>query len=126
MVLAIVTYGIDADAPMVEGKFIQLRLRDAEYLVFAPKHLHGFHNQILARFLADRDIEHHWANDQALEFESDSVRVIGGGRFRLDRQARKLELWDSSQAYGRFDERELPQRLRDAGHPWSGYEIAIS
>jgi hypothetical protein len=126
MVLSIVTYGFDSDAPVTEGKFVQLRLGDLEYLVFAPKQLAQFHNQILARFLADRDIEHHWVSDQSLAFEHDTLRVIGGGRFRLEPSAQSLALWDNSRAYGRFDERGLAARIKAAGHRFSAHHIEIS
>jgi len=52
--------------------------------------------------------------------------VIGGGRFRLDRERRHLRLWDDSQAYGRFDERGLADKLAHATEPWNGLRIEIS
>lgn len=108
-----------------EGKFLQLVLRDTEYLVFAPRALHRFHNQILAGFLAERDIPSRWIGEQTLEVNAPDLAVIGGGRFRVDNDTGTLELWDNSQAYGRFEERGLPGKIAAAGHRWGRYRVKI-
>jgi hypothetical protein len=108
-----------------EGKFIQLVLDGQEYLVFAPRELHRFHNQILARFLEEQNIPHHWILDQELVIEHPGLAVTGGGKFRVDPRSGTLELWDNSQVYGRFDEQGLAAKIAAAGHAWSGFEIRI-
>ncbi|HYA39478.1 MAG TPA: hypothetical protein VEI74_14520 [Candidatus Methylomirabilis sp.] len=108
-----------------EGKFIQFTLGGREYLVFAPRELHRFHNQILAHFLAERRLPHRWNNEHLLEIEAPDLTVIGGGKFRVNTEMKTLKLWDDSQIYGRFDERGLAQRIGTADHPWSGYLIQI-
>ena len=108
-----------------EGKFIQFMLSGREYLVFAPRELHRFHNQILAHFLADRNLPHRWSGDQVLEVKAPDLAVIGGGKFRVSAKTKTLELWDNSQVYGRFDARGLAGRIGAADHPWSGYSIRI-
>jgi len=108
-----------------EGKFIQFTLGDREYLVFAPRELHRFHNQILAHFLADRNLPHRWFGNQALEVKAPDLAVIGGGKFRVSAETKTLELWDNSQVYGRFDARGLAGRIGAADHPWSGYTVRI-
>lgn len=115
----------DANGGALTGKFLQLVWHGEEYLVFAPAAAHRFHNQILARFLAERNIDHRWRDEQTLEFEADRLEVVGGGRFRLDANARTLELWDNSQAYGRFTEPGLAQRIAGADHAWSAYRVEI-
>ncbi len=114
------------DSGEYRGKFLQLTLDGAHYLVFAPAELHRFHNQILAHFAADRNIAHRWVDDQGLEIQSLQLAVIGGGKFRADTAHESLELWDSSQAYGRFDARGLAEAIASAGHPWSGFDIRIA
>jgi hypothetical protein len=109
-----------------EGKFLQLVLRGQEYLLFAPRALHRFHYQILARFLAEHAIPYRWVSEQALEVNAPELAVIGGGKFRVRAKDRTLELWDNSQAYGRFDERELPEKIASAGHRWSRFAVRIS
>ena len=46
--------------PEFEGKFLHLVWRGQEYLAFAPSGLHRYHNQLLAHFLQDQGIPHHW------------------------------------------------------------------
>lgn len=112
--------------PLIEGKFLQLVLRGVEYLVFAPASLHRYHNQILAQFCADRGIPHRWVTDERLEVDSPQLAVLGGGRFRADTVQRRLELWDNSQAYGRFDERGLAAKIAAAKHSWRTYVVTIA
>jgi Ser/Thr protein kinase RdoA (MazF antagonist) len=124
----ILEYEPSRDAPVAperEGKFVQFVLRGLEYLVFAPRGLHRFHNQILGQFLAERNLPHRWSGAQVLEINAPDLDVIGGGKYRANTETKTLELWDSSQAYGRFDERGLAERIGAADHPWSGYTVKI-
>jgi hypothetical protein len=107
------------------GKFIQFRWRGIEYLLFATRETHRFHNQMLAHFLDEHSLPHRWLDDQHLEIEADDLQIIGGGRFRLVQGENLLELWDNSQAYGRFDEEGLAEKIRTAGHPWSASRVVI-
>ena len=83
---AILSY---ATASTAQGKFIQFTLRGREYLVFAPRELHQFHNQILAHFLADRNIPHRWIDDQTLDIQASDFSIMGGGKFRVNTKAKK-------------------------------------
>ena len=116
----------EPDRDVCQGKFVQLLLDGREHLVFAPSEVHRYHNQILARFLEENTVVHRWVSRERLEFDSSEVRVIGGGRFRVNRQAKRLELWDNSQAYGRFDEKGLAEKLAGTGHPWGGFDVTIA
>ena len=118
--------GEPPDSAEYRGKFLQLTLDGTHYLVFAPAERHRFHNQILAHFAADRNIAHRWDDDQGLEIQSPQLTVIGGGKFRADTVSKCLELWDNSQAYGRFDARSLAEAIASAVHPWSGFDIRIA
>ncbi len=122
--VVILTYG--ADAPVVEGKFLQLIWRGREHLLFSPRTRHLFHNEILGTFLAERRIDHHWLNDQTLHIDADDLRIIGGGRFVADAGSRTLRLSDNSQAYGRFDENGLPEKIAAAESPWQTFSITIA
>ena len=115
-----------ADATIVEGKFVQFRWQGNEYLLFATRDKHRFHNQMLARFFAEHSLPHRWRDDETLAFDLPEFTVLGGGRFRFSREPVQLELWDNSQAYGRFDEEGLADRLRASGHPFGSGEIRIS
>ncbi len=114
-----------AEARGDAGKFLQLKLRGQEYLVFAAAELHRYHNQILAHFLEDQAVAHHWVDPERLSVDSPEVTVVGGGRFRADDASEVLELWDDSQAYGRFHEEGLARKIAAAGHPWSAYRVRI-
>lgn len=107
-----------------EGKFLQLELDGTEHVVFAPSNQHGYHNQILERFLDEQGIACRW-DGQDLRVDYPGLRVVGGGRFRLHVANGTLELWDSSQAYGRFDDGRIAERIRAAAGPWSGLTIVI-
>jgi hypothetical protein len=125
--LVIVSYPpADPAAGVWEGKFLQLTLRGEEHLVFAPRVLHQYHNQVLARFLGERAIPHRWIEPQTLDVMSRDVAVLGGGRFRVDTAARTLDLWDNSQAYGRFNEHGLVQKIAAAAHAWHAFRVQIS
>jgi hypothetical protein len=123
--LIIVDYPPPDQASAIEGKFVQLRLPDHEYLVLAARVLHTYHNQILAHFLADRGLPFRWFSENTLGVDVPGLTIVGGGRFRADQAARVLTLWDNSQVYGRFDEHGLPGKIAGAGHRWSGYAVRI-
>jgi hypothetical protein len=109
-----------------QGKFLQLVLRAQEYLVFAPAEIHRYHNQILAHFLEDNSIPCKWLSREELEVKSPDLAVLGGGRFRVNTEKKTLDLWDNSQAYGRFREHGLRDGIATASHAWSNYEIRIT
>lgn len=122
----IVNYPPLADEAELEGKFVQFQWRGITYLLFAIKAEHRFHNQMLGRFFEEHAIPHHWQGKEALIVDSDEVSVSGGGRFRYTRGSNRLELWDNSQVYGRFDDTVLEQCIHAATHPWATVEVMIS
>lgn len=109
----------------IEGKFLQLRWQGNDYLLFATRDRFRFHNQMLGRFLANHALPHHWRDEATLEFDLPRLSVIGGGRFRFTREPQRLELWDESQAYGRFEEWGLAESIRASGHLYGKGEITI-
>ncbi len=112
--------------PRIAGKFLQVRLDGEEWLVFAPRQRHRFHNQLLAELLAERGTPYRWeGGGTVLAFEDEGVEVVGGGRFEADTEARTLVLWDESAAYGRFDAEGLAERIAAATHPWSRLHVTI-
>lgn len=107
-----------------EGKFLQLVLDGTEHFVFAPSDQHGYHSQILERFLGEQGIACRW-DGQDLRVDYPGLQIGGGGRFRLHRGNGTLELWDNSQAYGRFDDQVIAERIRMATGPWSGLTVLV-
>ncbi len=122
----IITYpnNIAAGLP-AQGKFLQLNLAAREYLLFAAADELRYHNQILARFLAEHGIAHHWQGVENLVVDHPGLTVIGGGRFRLDVNTQTLQVWDESSVYGRFDASLLAARLTAAGPPWDGLALNV-
>ena len=110
----------------VEGKFLRLSWRHRSYLVFAAFERYRYHNQILARFAEDHGLSYRWIDACTLEVDSRELQVHGGGRFRLDPRQQRLDLWDNSQLYGRFEEAGLAEALAGAAHPWCRLRIRVS
>ena len=115
---------IEAQSP-VEGKFVQLSWGREDYLLFAASAELRYHNQILARFLSERGIPHHWEDDGRLAFDHPELVVVGGGRFRLDSGEGTLRVWDASGVYGRFDEAALSAQIAAVGGPWDGLVLSV-
>lgn len=113
------------DRAVAEGKFLQLRWEGREYLLFARRDRYSYHNQMLARFFQEHGLPHRWLDETRLDFALPAFSVTGGGRFRYTASPPRLELWDDSHAYGRFDASELADRLRESGHPFGRGEILI-
>ena len=107
------------------GKFLQLTVHGREFLLFAPSELHSYHNQILGHYLSETGVPYRWIEQDILKYDFPALTVIGGGRYRLDTRHRRLELWDNSQAYGRFDPTGLAEKIAGADHPWSSFSIDI-
>lgn len=122
--LLIVEYGAPPTTAY-GGKFLQIRLRGQEYLLCSAAALHPYHSQILARFAEDAQIPHCWVDPETLELDAPELTVLGGGRFEVNPQLRTLSLWGHSQAYGRFEEHGLAQRIAGTAHPWSGLQVRI-
>jgi hypothetical protein len=87
--------------------------------------VHRYHTQILARFLEEQGLAHHWIGEDKLVVDDPEFRLIGGGRYQIRPGQARLDLWDNSQVYGRFDEAGLEQKIAGAGHPWSGFKVTI-
>ena len=122
----VVTYPALEAGKIQEGKFLQLRLNGKEYLVFASRDRHRFHNQILAHFLADQGVACHWTDNEELRIDESMLVIDGGGRFRLDAERQLLTLSDNSQAYGRFDDQRVRQGLALAQGDWSELKLSIT
>jgi hypothetical protein len=113
------------DKVTAEGKFLQLRWEGREYLLFARRDHYTYHSQMLGRFFQDHGLPYGWLDETRLDFLLPAFSVTGGGRFRYTASPPRLELWDDSHAYGRFDASGLADRLRESGHPFGCGEIII-
>ena len=107
------------------GKFLQISCAGIPWLLFATPDTCRFHNRMLSRFLDDAAIPYRWTSPETLDVADERIKVIGGGRFRLDPLGQHLELWDDSHAYGRFDASLVADQLASAGAPWDGLHLQI-
>jgi hypothetical protein len=122
----ILTYPkLSDDETSLEGKFVQLEWAGREYLLFAAADELRYHNQLLGRFLSEQGIPHRWEDSQSLIVDHPELRVVGGGRFRLDLQTSTLRVWDASGVYGRFDASALSAQLAAADPPWRGLAVSV-
>ncbi len=110
----------------VRGKFVQIRWKGEPWLIFASKDQHAFHNQIVAHFMSEQHLPHHWQSPEVLNFDQPKLEIIGGGKFLLDWSEKKLKLFAESMVYGRFHEEGLMASLAQCGMPWREFAIEIS
>ena len=111
------------DALPCEGKFLRLTWRGEPFLLFASTTRHRYHNQLLAHFAQTHAIPHHWLSESELAIDHPDLHLLGGGRFRADGDT--LELWDDSQAYGRFQEEGLERMIAETDHRWNRLTLVI-
>ena len=113
------------EAVPLEGKFLQLRLGERDYILCATATECRYHNQILARFLSEQGIPHRWKSEEELVVDRPELAVTGGGRFRLDATRKSLHVWDNSSVYGRFDPSRLAVQFAAAGPPWDRLVLSV-
>lgn len=95
------------------GKFVQVRKKDREYLILAPKEYALYHSDLLARFCRERGIAGSY-DDERKRFavKDPSWVVAGGGKFEIDSREKYIRLYDDSMAYGKFDSKGLKEKIR--------------
>ncbi len=107
------------------GKFVQLRHGDTEYLVLSPKEFSPYHADILERFCRERSIDGAYQEGKKRFDIRDAEWVIrGGGKFEIDETKRYIRFYDNSMAYGRFEARGLKGKVRRSDI-LKGYEVTI-
>jgi hypothetical protein len=95
-----------------EGKFVQIRHGDKEYLVLSPSKLSKYHANIVERFCESNGIDGYWNSGKtSYQIVDDSWSVVGGGRWVMNSNKKTLDLGSSSQAYGRFDSASLKTKI---------------
>ncbi len=107
------------------GKFVQVRHGDTEYLILSPKALSPYHAEILERFCRERSIDGSYQEGKKRFDIRDAEWVIqGGGKFEIDKTKRYIRFYDNSMAYGRFNSKGLREKVRGS-EMFKGYEIRI-
>jgi hypothetical protein len=107
------------------GKFVQIRHRNTEYLVFSPKEFTRYHADLAEKFCREKEIAGTY-NRQLKRYDiiDPSWVILGGGKFEIDEEQKILRLYDNSMAYGKFQEYGLIERICSVSK-MNGYRVEI-
>ena len=107
------------------GKFVQIRNNQTEYLVFAPKEFAQYHANLVERFCLDRRLKGEYTGEgKRYDIREPGWTVVGGGKFEIDKSAKKIRLYDNSMAYGRFNSKRLAKKICSI-EKLSDYQVQI-
>jgi len=107
------------------GKFVQIRKSDTEYLVFSSKELAPYHAHIVEHFCLERGIRGaHDGEGKKFSIHDPDWTVVGGGKYEIDREHSYIRLYDDSVAYGKFDRKGLKEKIRTIGE-FHDFEVRI-
>jgi len=106
-----------------DGKFIQVRNNNHEYLLLSPVELTAYHANIAERFFSGRGIGGRFNKKMDYyEVGDPEWEIIGGGMWSVDEGKKTLRLSGRSQAYGTYDSRGLAARISASGQ-FPGYSV---
>ncbi len=107
------------------GKFIQIKHKDTEYLIFSPKEFTRYHADLVEKFCLEKGIAGTY-NRQLKRYEilDPSWGILGGGKFEIDEEEKILRLYDDSMAYGKFQEYGLMKNICSVSK-MNGYRVFI-
>lgn len=106
-----------------EGKFVQIRTGNTEYLVFSTKEISPYHADIVERFCREKGIPGSY-NGQGKKFIIHDPQwvVCGGGKFEINAAEKYVRLYDNSMAYGRFVSEGLKEKILTMKN-FHGYDL---
>jgi hypothetical protein len=117
----------DPSGDVYEGKFVHIIGPNDEYLCFSPRGMAKYHANIAQIFSRRREflsfIMHPSGEDG--RFATPGWTVKGGGRFRLSRTNKTLELWGTSKAYGKFDGPDLQAKIKTVSG-WNSFDVQLA
>jgi len=109
----------------ISGKFVQIRNNQTEYLVFSPKELTPYHANLVEKFCMDRGLKGAYRGEEKrFDIREPEWKIVGGGKFDIDKSRKQIRLYDNSLAYGRFDSKGLAEKIRLTGK-FPDYEAVI-
>ncbi|MEJ2695182.1 MAG: hypothetical protein P8013_00890 [Candidatus Sulfobium sp.] len=104
--------GPSAIRPRTNGKFLQVRHDDTEYILFSPREVTPYHSDLLERFCRERGIKGSYdSKRKRYDIRESSWTVEGGGKFDIDTVRKYIRLYDNSMAYGKFDAAGLKDKV---------------
>ncbi len=107
------------------GKFVQIWHEGDEYIVLSPKEFKKYHANIVEIFSKDRGLAGAYDSEQKrFDIFEPEWKIMGGGKFEVDKKERILRLYDDSMAYGRFNDEGLAERLAGT-EEFLNYRIVI-
>jgi hypothetical protein len=107
------------------GKFVQLRHKDTEYLVFSPRELASYHADIVERFCREKEIPGVYdASGKRFVINDPAWVIVGGGKFEIDKTEKYILMYNNSMAYGRFESKGLKDKIGTIKE-LKGYEVRI-
>ena len=107
------------------GKFVVLTNGDDTYAVFAPQRFCSLHSQIVKRFLELRKVPTGFdATWRICVPRSEDWLVQGGGKWVVDEDAGRLELYGTSYGYGPVDLERVASGIRKADG-FDGLDIVV-
>lgn len=115
----------EAVPPQREGKFVILSRNGDRYAAFSPRELTCYHANIVERLLLQHGVRGRYnMKGDEYYFDSSDWTVEGGGYWRLDQQAGRLELFGRSASYGAVDLEATAAELRQAG-AFDGADVVV-
>jgi len=110
-----------------EGKFVHITGPKEDYLVLSPVELTEFHAHIVQRFSRRRSEMSSVSlpSGEEVRFGTPGWNIKGGGRFRWDKESRRMSLWGASKAYGTFDGAYIREALRQS-KGWDDVDVEIN
>ncbi len=107
------------------GKFVQVRHGDTEYLILSPKEYSAYHSDIVERFCREKSIDGSYREGKKrFDIHDAEWVVIGGGKYEMDETRRYIRFHDNSMAYGRFDAHTLSDGVSQSDM-FKGYEVSV-
>ncbi len=107
------------------GKFVQVNKDRSDYLILSPKELSKYHANIVERFCKQNNIDGYYNKEYHIfEIVDPVCEVIGGGKWKIDDQDKRIHLFDDSQAYGKFNTIGLKDKIL-SDKQFNGYQIRI-
>lgn|GEM_PF-1141233 len=116
---------IHALAGRVAWKFVIIQTANTLDMVVGPVARFRYHAGLVRQFCSDRSIPALYSRESGrVEVYDQLVRVLGGGHFRIDPQARSVRFWGQSTAYGPY-ESDTVRKVAGTNAFFEGFTIMV-
>lgn len=107
------------------GKFVAVESPSGLHVLLGPASRFTYHADIVEHFciIGDGPANYRWDGaHQRVILPAPNWKVLGGGRYALNPEARHLRVWGESMAYGPTPLPPVARKLRQAQR-FSGWEV---